>query len=838
MLIVLFILTSCKDNTPRGSASKSAAATGIPTTETAPKSSEAAPKSKLIQYNAGSGPVPLGNAYSWGPIDIFKGYVEDLYIKNSTGIGSVSHDIGTSTEGTYIYAVNVLNGELIGDTEISGRLYAVDICERYAFIWVKGGINIYDLDNNFEFVQAIPGKSGEWISNFGNYFFVEDRQAPDYLIDKKTLNKVDLKQAGLNISQDDEIYTLLYPDCLIGDPAAFTGAKSGNPVVYSLKEGKILGYIPSGYVSKIFAWDPQKKLFFCKDADKIKIYDITKDKVISELKFTKSEVSSIAADINKNPQYYFGVGDRLHVTREFSLSENGFYFFNGKDGAYILSSSGEIKSKLKKSDIIGEFKGNTFYKNGDSLGLIDNSFSTLWTNKKPDEPYHSSGPFFTKNSIAWLCDSSRAKDHGDGIYQWSYEKGSYLNYTEFTGYEIKILSSDPLILAMRSRDEGVNADWRLVCYDPLKLPFNFIPEIEISYSPENIYSGSTEVNFTCTLKNFPAEFQSSTLAIGDSFSGGIVAYIFAEGDPGYVPGQQNGLIAAAEDQSAGIPWCGGVVKPTGATALALGTGFANTNKINTIITAQGDTAANYAAGLARAYKGGGFTDWFLPSLNELNKLWSNLANTPEKKTAYGFDYGSYWSSTELQDYFSTNAWFYDFVWGSNRQGVKLWNLRVRAMRYFVFPEISYEWDFGDGEKGGGKEVTHIYKKSGDFNVSVSVKPGDSVDYSVKSIQVAVIETPDIELTVAPQYYVDNEGLVYRLECKSGNAGKIGYVEWDFGDGKQGNGASVLHTYKYGVYSAKATVYNSDKTMSWEERITIWPLAIGDSWGGRHNSLLA
>jgi len=623
-------------------ASESESAADVSTSNTTSKSS-------LTQDNTGSSQIPFGKAVSWGPIKIFKGYVEDLYIKNTVGIGSVSYDIGASTEGTYIYAVNISSGELIGDVKISGRLYAVDICERYAFIWVKDGINIYDLNNKFKFIKNIDeselldGWRKNFISNFGNYFFVEAREEPDYLIDKSTLQKVDLKDTGLNVSRDDLIYDLLYPDCLIGDPSVFSDVKSGNPAVYSLKERKILGYIPSDILSKVFAWDPHNKLVFCQDRDMIKVYDLGKGDFISELKFNQSEVYSIEAATKSNQKYEFGVGDRLHVIREFLPSENGYYFLNGKDYAYVLDSSAEIKCQLKKSDIIGEFKGYTFYENDDALGINASDCSTLWLNQEPEEPFHGVGPNFTKNSIVWLSDSSRLKGHGDGIYQWSYETGSYLNYTEFTGYEVEILSSDPLILAMRNEEGGVNAGWYLACYNPLKLPFNFIPEINIDYSPDQIYSDTTLVKFVCNVKNLSDEF-----------------------------GSQN---------------------------------------------------------------------------------------------------------------------------------------------------ISYGWDFGDGEKGSGKEVTHIYGKSGNYNVSVSVRIGDSLDSQVKSEQITVLETPDVELTATPEFYSE-VGLKYRLECKTKNAGTIGYVEWDFGDGEKGNGMMVSHAYETGSYIVIATIYNYDKSVSWKKEITI------------------
>ena len=90
---------------------------------------------------------------------------------------------------------------------------------------------------------------------------------------------------------------------------------------------------------------------------------------------------------------------------------------------------------------------------------------------------------------------------------------------------------------------------------------------------------------------------------------------------------------------------------TGATATALFTGSAN---ITTIIAVQGPIATSYAAGLARAYNGGGYTDWYLPSKDELNKLYLS------KEAIGGFVYVCYWSSSESD---AVNAWAQYFADG-------------------------------------------------------------------------------------------------------------------------------------------------------------------------------
>ena len=173
---------------------------------------------------------------------------------------------------------------------------------------------------------------------------------------------------------------------------------------------------------------------------------------------------------------------------------------------------------------------------------------------------------------------------------------------------------------------------------------------------------------------------SPPIAIGDFYGGGVVFYIFESADTGYVAGETHGLIAAVQDQSSGIRWYNGSSTTTGATGTAIGTGATNTT---TIIDEQGDTETSYAAGLARAYTGGGYSDWFLPSKDELNKMYTNRATintTATSNSGSSFSTNNYyWSSTELG---VNAAWLQSFSNGNQYSSSKGFTYNVRAVRAF------------------------------------------------------------------------------------------------------------------------------------------------------------
>jgi Tfp pilus assembly protein FimT len=165
-------------------------------------------------------------------------------------------------------------------------------------------------------------------------------------------------------------------------------------------------------------------------------------------------------------------------------------------------------------------------------------------------------------------------------------------------------------------------------------------------------------------------------SIGYSALGGKIAYILVNGDPGYDANVYHGLVATTSDKSTTAPWgCSGTAI-AGADGTAIGTGNQNTVDILTWCG-----TAGIAARLASDLSEGGYSDWFLPSKDELNKLYINRVAIGNFDTSV---YGIYWSSSEYVGAFvdKYNAWFQRFSNASQEPYDKAVTICVRPIRSF------------------------------------------------------------------------------------------------------------------------------------------------------------
>jgi hypothetical protein len=165
---------------------------------------------------------------------------------------------------------------------------------------------------------------------------------------------------------------------------------------------------------------------------------------------------------------------------------------------------------------------------------------------------------------------------------------------------------------------------------------------------------------------------------GSLIGGGILIDTWEES------GIKKGLIASLTNLSAGLPYTIPSKQSTliGSTAQSNNSGLANTNAIIEQTGSPATTA--YAAGIARLYLGGGYTDWYLPTNYELYLCYSAALVVNKLLGADGFTNNYYWASTE---YSNTLSWYLGFNSSSQYTfGIfaKSNNYYVRAVRTHTF----------------------------------------------------------------------------------------------------------------------------------------------------------
>jgi hypothetical protein len=157
----------------------------------------------------------------------------------------------------------------------------------------------------------------------------------------------------------------------------------------------------------------------------------------------------------------------------------------------------------------------------------------------------------------------------------------------------------------------------------------------------------------------PGAVGGFTHYLGEAFNGGIIYYLYKGSD-----GLEHGLVVALTQSGAAWQTTGKLVNANRTEDGAYNTGLM-----------KGSPAATYIAGLGAG--------WYLPSIDELNKLWDNRYDVQKGLRTSGntllsnTDY--FWSSTEFN---ATNAYYFGVFNGYATHVAKTSYATVRGVRAF------------------------------------------------------------------------------------------------------------------------------------------------------------
>ncbi|MEX0934321.1 MAG: DUF1566 domain-containing protein [Candidatus Saccharimonadales bacterium] len=160
----------------------------------------------------------------------------------------------------------------------------------------------------------------------------------------------------------------------------------------------------------------------------------------------------------------------------------------------------------------------------------------------------------------------------------------------------------------------------------------------------------------------PLTFEYAVGGVGPA--GGLIFFVDINNEHDFTY-----LESSTVDQSTGMTWSNNTTTNIPLTSMDLGEGARNTD----VVIAGSSTSA---ALTASEYSSNGFTDWFLPSRDELNLMYTNLHCQGLGSFAA---LSRYWSSSQ---YTEANAWYHYFSHGAETNTSKSASYRVRACRLF------------------------------------------------------------------------------------------------------------------------------------------------------------
>ena len=132
-------------------------------------------------------------------------------------------------------------------------------------------------------------------------------------------------------------------------------------------------------------------------------------------------------------------------------------------------------------------------------------------------------------------------------------------------------------------------------------------------------------------------------------------------------------------------------------------------------------------------------------------------------------------------------------------------------------QLSYVWDFGDGQKSTDANPTHVYADYGNYSVKLTVSDGKTESSITNPVKVSSENNPPV-----PEFsYTEENGLVKFTNTSNDPDGdELSYV-WDFGDNTTSTQVSPEHQYaKSGAYTVKLTANDGAATVTKEHSVNV------------------
>ena len=152
-------------------------------------------------------------------------------------------------------------------------------------------------------------------------------------------------------------------------------------------------------------------------------------------------------------------------------------------------------------------------------------------------------------------------------------------------------------------------------------------------------------------------------------------------------------------------------------------------------------------------------------------------------------------------------------------------------------ELSYEWEFGDGDTSSQEvSVRHVYRQGGTFTAKLTVSDGEASASRTVAITVGnppANQAPTVQIAADPVSGGAPLDVRFTASGHDPEGGALMYT-WDYGDGAQGAGRSVTHRYLTpGTYTAKVTVRDvQGATGTATVVVTVGPAAQGGVRGAQ------